>query len=133
MIPVMSHILSPSTAGRSSAQAPSCADLLTTVEEEDALEVHLEILDDFSPITIIISHYLIPHLLGPSLEVILVPRESVDQEVVLLALRHGPLQQGAGDLHRDDGAVSDVMLDQLPELESTIVMTPHMSASLPHL
>ena len=48
----------------------------------------------------------------------MVSRKAVYQEVVFLALGHGALQQGAGDLHRHDGAVSDVMLNQLSELKS---------------
>ena len=46
----------------------------------------------------------------------LVPGEAVNEKVVLLRGGHGPLQQGAGDLYRDYGAVSDVVLDQLTEL-----------------
>ena len=47
----------------------------------------------------------------------MIPREAVYQEVILLTLGHRSLQQGTGDLHWDDGAVSDVMLYQLPELK----------------
>ena len=63
-------------------------------------------------------HYLVPHLLGPALQVVLVPREAVYQEAVVLALGHGALQEGAGDLYRDYGAVSDVVLNQLSKLKS---------------
>ena len=60
--------------------------------------------------------HLVPHLLVPSLKIVLVPGEAVYQEVVLVTLSHGPLYQGAGDLHRDNGAVGDVVLYQLSEL-----------------
>ncbi len=68
-------------------------------EEEDELEVDL-----------------VRHLLVPPGEVVLVPGESVDEEVVPVRLPHGPLQQRAGDLHRHDRPVRDVALDQLAEL-----------------
>ena len=62
-------------------------------------------------------HYLVPHLLSPALQVVLVPREAVYQEVVLLALGHGSLQERTGDLHRDYGAISNVVLYQLSKLK----------------
>lgn len=62
-------------------------------------------------------HYLVPHLLGPALQVVLVPREAVYQEAVLLALGHGSLQEGTGDLHWDYGAISNVVLNQLSKLK----------------
>ena len=86
-------------------------------------------------------YHLVAHLLGPALQVVLVTRETVCksslltshdcqrslkdlyctyEEVVLVALCHGSLQQRAGDLHRDDRAVGDVVLYQLPELQTWI-------------
>merc|ERR1719400_463643 len=101
-------IVRPATPRCASAQAPSRAYLLAAVEEENTLEVHL-----------------VPHLLGPSLEVVLVPGEAIDQKPILVALGHGALQQRAGDLHRDDGAIGDVVLYQLSKLR------PRLGSLLP--
>ena len=94
--------LLPAAACCSSLQTPGRADLLTALEVEDALEV------DF-----------LSHLLVPALEVVLVSGESVDQKVVFITVIHGPLQETAGDLHRDNCTVGNVVLYQLPELKIT--------------
>ena len=94
--------LLPAAACCSSLQTPGRADLLTALEVEDALEV------DF-----------LSHLLVPALEVVLVSGESVDQKVVFITVIHGPLQETAGDFHRDNCTVGNVVLYQLPELKIT--------------
>jgi hypothetical protein len=56
------------------------------------------------------------HLLLPARQVVLVPREAVDEKVVLLRIDHGAFEQGTRDLDGHDGAVGDVVLDELAEL-----------------
>ena len=65
------------------------------VEEEDALQVDL-----------------LPHHLGPALQVVLIARKAINEEIILLTVIHGPLQQRAGDLHRDYGAIGYVVFYQ---------------------
>ena len=88
-------------AGGAAVQAPLDARLLVAHEEQDKVEVGL-----------------VPHLLVPAAQVVLVAREAVDEELVRAGLVHGALEQRAGDLDGDDGAVGDVALDQLAELGS---------------
>ena len=79
-------------------QTPFHAGLLIAFEEQDELDVGLAVAN--FPL--------------PALKVVLVSRESVDEEVVLWGLGHCPHQQRARDLHGHDRAVADVGLDQLP-------------------
>ena len=58
----------------------------------------------------------VAHDFVPPGEVILVPRESVDEEIVLLGRGHRVLQEFARDLDGNDAPVLDVGLDQFPEL-----------------
>ena len=90
--------------GGAPAEAPLHAGLLVAVKEEDKLLVDL-----------------VPHGLVPPLEVVLVPGEAVDEEVVLFRLVHGGLQERAGDLHRDNGAVADMALDELAVLRTRLI------------
>lgn len=91
-------------AGGAPAQAPLHAGLLVAVEEE-----HKLLLD------------LVSHGRVPALEVVLVPGKPVNEEVVLLRLVHGGLEEGASDLDGDDCAVADVALDELAVLRSRLV------------
>ena len=100
-VETVDHLL-PATPRGAPAEAPGRADLLAAVEEEDALQV------DF-----------LSHLLVPALKVVLVPREAVDEKVVLKTIGHGPLQETAGDLDRDDCTVGNVVLYQLSELNTS--------------
>merc|ERR1719394_1059235 len=70
-------IVSSSATCRSSAQAPGSADLLSAVEEEDSSKV-----------------YFVSHCLVPTSQVVFIPWEAVDQEFILSALFHRPLQYG---------------------------------------
>merc|ERR1719319_180455 len=92
-------VIRPATSSSSSAKAPGGADLLRAVEEQHTAQVHL-----------------LPHDLRPPCQIILVPREPVNEEIILVALLHRSLYQAAGDGHGDDGAVGDVVLDQLTVL-----------------
>ena len=89
--------------GGAPAQAALDARLLVAVEEED------EALLD-----------LVAHGGVPALQVVLVAGEAVDEEVVLLRLVHGGLEERARDLDGDDGAVADVALDQLAVLRARL-------------
>ena len=60
--------------------------------------------------------YLVPHLLGPALEVVLVPGETIDEEVVLVVVSHGSLYQRTGDLYWHDCSIGDMVLYQLSKL-----------------
>ena len=91
--------------GGAPAQAPLDARLLVAVEEED------EALLD-----------LVAHGGVPALQVVLVAGEAVDEEVVLLRLVHGGLEERARDLDGDDGAVADVALDQLAVLRARLAV-----------
>ena len=53
------------------------------------------------------------HLSLPTVEIVLVTREAVDEETVLPRVFHRFLDQRAGDLHRNDSSVPDVALDQV--------------------
>jgi len=95
-------IVRSSGTGGSSLQTPVDAHLLVAVEEEDAGDGGL-----------------VPAHLGvPAVQVVLVAREPVDQEVSLAGLLHGAGQQRTGDGHRHDRTVGDVVLDQIPELRT---------------
>ena len=86
------------------------------MEEKDALQVHF-----------------VPHLLVPALQVVLVPGEAVDKEIVFLTLSHSSLQETAGDLHRDNRTVGNVVLYQLSELKSGLSQVLVDQGSKPHL
>ena len=94
-------IIRPPTARLTSLQTARRADLLAALEEENALQVHL-----------------LPHLLVPASQVVLVPGEAVDEEIIFVALRHSPLQEAAGDLHRYNCTVGNMVLYQLPKLKT---------------
>ena len=60
---------------------------------------------------------LVSHRQLPPAQVVLVPGEAVDEVADLVArLLHGVLEELAGDLDRDDGAVADVTVDELSDL-----------------
>ena len=88
------------TARLPSLQTAGCADLLAALEEENALQVHF-----------------LAHLLVPATQVVLVPREAVDEEIIFVAAGHSSLQETASDLDRNNCTVGDMVLYQLSELE----------------
>ena len=94
-------IVRPPTARLASLQTTSRADLLAALEEQDALQI------DF-----------LPHLLIPALQIVLVPWEAVDEEIVFVTRGHSSLQETAGDLHRDNCTVGNMVLYQLPKLKT---------------
>ena len=67
-------VVRPATARLASLQTTSRADLLAALEEQNALQVHL-----------------LPHLLVPPSQVVLVPGEAVDEEIIFVAGRHSSL------------------------------------------
>jgi len=69
-------VISSATACCPSAQASSCADLLSAVEEKHPTQIHL-----------------VAHSLSPTSQVVLIPGEAVNQELILIALFHCPLNQ----------------------------------------
>ena len=96
-------IIRPPAARLSSLQTTRRADLLAALEEEDTLQVHL-----------------LAHLLVPALEVVLVPGEAVDEEIIFVTLGHPSLQETAGDLHRNNCTVGNMMLYQLSKLKTVM-------------
>ena len=84
-------VVRPTTTSSTSAQTPCSADLLAAVEEQDALQVHF-----------------LSHLLGPALQIVLVPREPVNQEVVLFTLGHSPLWQKQFSVYEVSRALLDL-------------------------
>ena len=67
-------VVRPPTAGLASPQTAGRADLLAALEEQNALQVHF-----------------LPHLLVPPSQVVLVPGEAVDEEIIFVAGRHSSL------------------------------------------
>ena len=96
-------IVRPATTSLASLQTTRRADLLAALEEEDTLQVHL-----------------LAHLLVPALEVVLVPGEAVDEEIIFVTLGHPSLQETAGDLHRNNCTVGNMMLYQLSKLKTVM-------------
>ena len=94
-------IIRPSTARLSSLQTARRADLLAALEEQNALQVHL-----------------LPHLLVPASQVVLVPGEAVDEEIIFVTLSHSSLQKTAGDLDRNNCTVGNMVLYQLSKLKT---------------
>ena len=94
-------VVRPPTARLASLQTTSRADLLAALEEQDALQI-----DFFS------------HLLIPALQIVLVPWEAVDEEIVFVTRGHSSLQETAGDLHRDNCTVGNMVLYQLSKLKT---------------
>lgn len=96
-------IVRPPTARLASLQTASRADLLAALEEKDALQI------DF-----------LSHLLIPALQIVLVPWEAVDEEIVFVTRGHSSLQETAGDLHRDNCTVGNMVLYQLSKLKTVM-------------
>ena len=94
-------IIRPPTTRLPSLQTARRADLLAALEEQNALQVHL-----------------LPHLLGPASQVVLVPGEAVDEEIIFVTLSHSPLQKTAGDLYRNNCTVGNMVLYQLSKLKT---------------
>ena len=108
-------IIRPSTARLSSLQTARRADLLAALEEQDALQI-----DFFS------------HLLIPALQIVLVPWEAVDEEIVFVTRGHSSLQETAGDLHRNNCTVGNMMLYQLSKLK-TVMRNNQLDQTESHL
>merc|ERR1719234_903746 len=89
-------VISSATACCPSAQASGSTDLLSAMEKEHPSQVHL-----------------VTHSLSPTRQVVFIPGESIDQELILVALFHRPLNQTASDGHRHDGPIGNVVFYQL--------------------
>lgn len=87
------------TARLASVEASLHTDLLGAFEKEDELQVDA-----------------VRHLAVPAVQVVLVAREAVDQEVTLPARLHCPIQQAARYLHGHNGAIANVVVNDLSEL-----------------
>lgn len=94
-------VVRPARALGSPLEASFDASALFAEEEQDELEVGL-----------------VAHGLSPPGEVVFVPRETIDEEVVLFRLLHSSLEEGASDFDGDDGTICDVALDQFAEFRT---------------
>lgn len=56
---------------------------------------------------------LVAHLPLPTLEIVLIAGEAVNEELILARVRHCSLQEGASDLHRHNGPIPDMTFDKV--------------------